>query len=337
MIRPAALGLLTMALMSGCATARPPLVYVDLDRAAGSSPFNLRIDTPLAPPAPPAGSSSQLEALSAQRLDFSENASRLAKVQEEVRIAQEETIRQLTTELRQSYLKEVDELERTRLGEIDDTRREAFDRAWVRLRARFELYASERGPDAIRLAVYAGFPNPSLVLDRQATPWSNAERRQLERGRALRTKLKELKQAFDGDMDEIIAEAGEEVAATLNRLRLEMEERRAAAEARAEREANQQTLELVKDLESVLSGKSEVILPPKPGVKITTDAPKPLPNPPVLDTREAESLLRGTREAVRSEVEIWAAQQGYELTLKKGAPDRTDEFLEWRNRTHPGL
>lgn len=337
MVRPAALGLVFVALLSGCAPSRPPLVYVDLDRAAGDAPFSLDIDTPQVPPDPPAGSSSQLEALSAQRLDFSANASRLAKVQEEVRAAQEETIRQLTAELRRSYLKEVDELERQRLAEIDDTRTEAFSRAWERMRARFERYASDRGPDAIRLAVYAGFPNPSLALDRGGVPWSNAERRQLEQGRVLRTKLQSLKADFDADMDEIIAEAGEEVAATLNRLRLEMEERRAAAEARARQEADQQTLELVKDLESVLSGKSEVILPSKPGVKITTDAPKPLPRPPVLDTREAQRLLRRSREAVRSEVGIWAAQQGYELTSNKSAPDRTDEFLEWRNRNHPGL
>lgn len=333
MVRPAAGWLALVVALGGCAAPPPPLVFVDLDRAAAATPLSQSIGASPQPPDSPGASSANLPALGARRLDFSENASRLEKVQLEVRIAQEETIRQLTTELRQAYLKEVDELERSRLGSISNVRRDAFDAAWKRMRSRFAKYADERAPDAIRLAVYAGFPNPGARLDRPLVPWSNAEKRQLEEGRQLRTKLQALKAEFDADMNQMIAEAGEEVAAALSALRVEMESRRADAERRAREEADRQGLELTRDLESVLSGKSEVLLAPRPGVRVGTDAVPPVPLPPKLNTDAAQ---RPSRETVRSEIRIWAAQHGVRVTEMPGATDRTEEFLEWRKQHHPG-
>lgn len=335
MNRPAAVWLAAMVALGGCASTRPPLVYVNLDRAAVSSSVDLNIDVPSQPPAAPGATSARLEPLGARKLDFSGNASRLAKVQEEVRIAQEETIRQLTSELRQTYLKEVDELERLRLSEIDTARRTAFDAAWVKLRARFIEYAEARGPDAIRMAVFAGFPVAATAPLREYA-WNNAAKRQIADAGKLKIKLDALKKAYDADAAEIIGAAQEDVAAILSQIRVEMEQKRAAAEARARDEADQQATELVKDLESVLSGKSEVTLPPRPGVNVSTRAAAALPKPPVIDTKAAQPLVRRSREAVRSEAEVWASLHGYQLTTEPGSPDRTDEFLEWRKRHHPG-
>lgn len=327
--------LTVLVALGGCKSSKPPLVYVDLDRAAASSIANLSLDIPTQPPTAPGATASELEPLEARRLDFSGNASRLAKVQEEVRIAQEETIRQLTAELRQSYLKEVDELERERIAGIESEKKEAFERAWGRLRTRFQQYADLRGPDAIRMAVYAGFPVIANAPNRDFA-WNNAAKRQIADAQKLKTKLEELRKAYDADAKEILAQAGDEVAAILGKLRLEMEALREAAEKRARDEANKQTQEMVKDIESVLSGKSEVILPRRPGVKTSTEAVPSLPAPPTLDTRSTEALMRRSREAVRSEAEVWAALHGYTLTTEKGPTDRTSEFLEWRKRHHPG-
>jgi len=327
--------LTVLVALSGCKSSKPPLVYVDLDRAAASSVSDLSLDIPSQPPAAPGATTSELEPLEARRLDFSGNASRLAKVQEEVRIAQEETIRQLTAELRQSYLKEVDELERERLAGIEGEKKDAFERAWGRLRERFQQYADARGPDAVRMAVYAGFPVPASAPSRDFA-WNNAAKRQSADAQKLKIKLDELKRVYDQDAKEILAQAGDEVSAILGKLRLEMESLRDAAEKRARDEADKQTQEMVKDLESVLSGKSEVILPRRPGVKTSTEAVPSMPSPPTLDTDSAQALMRRSREAVRSEAEVWASLHGYTLSARRGPTDRTSEFLEWRKQHHPG-
>lgn len=333
MKRAAGCWLTLTVVFGGCTSPRPPQVYVDLQRAMLSPTIGLEQTVPTQPPAPPAGTSAQLDPLAARRLDFSENASRLAKVQEEVRIAQEETIRQLTIELRRAYLKDVDDVERRRMSELSIVRTGAFDKVWAQIRMRFQRYAEERGPDAIRLAVYAGFPDPDRVLLNPRPEPSNARRRQLEVARGLQVKLTELDAQYETDIRELLAQADDEVGRVLNELRLEMEQRRNEAEERARDEANRQSLELVKDLESVLSGKSEVILPPKPGVRVQTLAPPALGPPPHLNP---SPLARRSPEAVRSEIEIWAAQRGFRVTMEPGPPDHTDEFLAWRRHHHPG-
>ncbi len=336
MRRAAGCWLTVLVVFGGCTSPRPPQVFVDLERALVSPSVLVDTQVPTQPPPPPAGSSAQLAPLSAQRLDFSENASRLAKVQEEVRIAQEETIRQLTIELRRAYLQDVDDIERRRLGELDTIRSASFDRAWEKIRLRFQQYADVRGPDAIRLAVYAGFPDADRVLLNPRQDPSNARRRQLEAARVIQARLEELDAQYQADVRELLAQADDEVGRVLNELRLEMEQLRNEAEERARIEANRQTLELVKDLESVLSSKSEVILPPKPGVRVQTPAPPALGAPPSVDRDSLAGLARRSREAVRSEIEIWAAQRGFRVSLKPGPPDHTDEFLAWRRQHHPG-
>ncbi len=321
----------------GCGRAPVARVYVDIERVALSDP--LHFVAPAPNPTPPAGvqgSTSTVPPIAARKLDFSENKARLEKVQAAVDEAREQSAKQLARKLREAYLREIDAVENERLLKIGNVRTAAFDKAWAVVRARFLSYADARAPHAIRLALYAGFPDPD-PQSRRALPAQKALQRQYERAQVARTAIADLEHEYESDVRNLLAGYDDEVAAAITAIRVEIEQMRADAELKAIQDAEAQVAKLTEQIESVLSGKAVVNLPASPGRTISVPSGAPIPAAPTIQGMTRAQAEADRLNAVRSDATIWAAHVGVELidAPSKGQ-DRTDEFIVWRKQRQLG-
>ncbi len=328
---------LASVILIGCGRSPVGRAYVNVERVAQGDPLTIFASDPApSPPGASPGESHAIPPLAARKLDFSENKARLEKVQQAVNEAREQTARQIAGKLREAYLREIETVENERMLKIGDVKNEALTKAWAKVRARFLTHANARAPHAIKLALYAGFPDPD-PLSKRIPPEGNALKRQLERARIARSALVDLDSAYETDVRSLLAEYSDEVAAAINAIRTEIEQMRAEAEARAVRDAAAQVAELAQQVESVLSGKAEVNLAARPGRSATIPSGQALPPTPVIPSTSREQAEADRLDAVRSDAKIWASHFGVELVSSpKSGPDRTDEFIAWRKQRQLG-
>lgn len=321
----------------GCSRAPVGRVYVDVQRVAMSDPLQFVASNPSPnPPAAFGGTAHSIPPIQRQRLDFSENEARLKKVRAAVEEAREQTARQIAGKLREAYLREIDAIEDERLLKAGAIRDAALAKAWAQVKSRFLTYANARAPHAIRLALYAGFPDPDPASQR-IPPDQNAVKRQFERARDDRNTLADLDQSYDTDARNLLASYSDEVSAQIASIRGELEQMRAEAEARAVRDAAAQVAKLTEAIESVLSGKSEVNLPASPGRTVSIPPTTAVSPAPVIKSDTMAQAEANRLKAVRSDLQIWCAHFGVELVdSPRSGQDRTDEFIVWRKQRQLG-
>lgn len=308
--------------------------YLDFDRVAAADPLSRADATP--PPKPPApipATETRIQALPARQLDFSENKARLAKVTAAVEESRNLTIREIARKLGEAYLREVDAVEAKRLGEVDPIRDAALAKAWSQVRSRFMTYADNRAPHAITVALFSGWPDTESSANQVAGESEIARKRQLARAQVSRAKLADLDADYERDVRKLLAGYDDEVADAITEIRVEIEKMRADAEARAQADALAQVAKQTQEIESVLSGKAEVVLPARPGRTAKTPAGAPIAAAPELRFPTLVETNRMRLEAVRSDAKIWAAHFSVRLVdSPRGAPDRTAEFIAWRKQ-----
>lgn len=324
--------------LTGCREAGLDPAYVDLDKVASRDPLVLSAATPPPKPPAPAGATSEtIQPLAARQLDFSGNKARLEKVTAAVEESRTLTVREIARKLREAYLREVDVMETKRLAEVDPVRDSAFAKAWAQVRTRFLAYANARAPYAIRLALYAGFPDPDPDSSRVPDTSQRALVSQFERARESRAKLADLDASYERDVRLILAGFDDEVADAITTIRVDIEKMRAEAEARAQQDALAQVAKQTERIDSILSGKAEVHLPVGPGRTSRTPAGSPIPAAPSVKFPTAAHAIQMRAEAVRSDAKIWAAHFGVKLVdSPRGVPDRTAEFIAWRKKRSLG-
>ena len=329
---------LASVVLIGCGRAPVGRAYIDYQRVALGDPLDFK--EPPAVPSPPSavpGESATLPPIPQRKLDFSENVARLEKVQLAVDEARDQSAKQLARKLREAYLKEIDAVENDRMLGIGSKKSAALDRAWATIRNRFLEYANARAPHAIRLALYAGFPDPDPNSQRKPSTTEKALLRRFERARDSREALSELGQAYESDVRKALADYDDEVTSEILKVRAEIEQMRAEAEARAIQDAAKQVSELTQQIESVLSGRAAVELPAQPEVTAKAEAGEPVRPAPYVKMRTRSEAEADRLDAVRSDAEIWAAHFGVELVKSpREGQDRTKEFLEWRKKRHFG-
>lgn len=326
-------------LLVGCGRAPVGRAFVDVDRVARMDPLPLEaVDAvPEKHEAPSAPESVTITPLPAKDLDFSENQARLEKVKAAVEEAREQTSRLLARKLREAYMAEVDLLERERLAAMGDVRKEALASAWLKVRDRFLRHANARAPHAIRLALYAGFPDPDPNGKRPPSESQKALTRRFERANSERSALEELDRTYEADVRALLAQFEDEVAGKMLEIRAELERLRAEAESRAIADARSQVAAIAEQIDSVLAGKGTVRLDARPGRDATVGAGVPMPAWPEVKGLTRADWEAARQEAVRSDLKIWAAHFGWELVNDASqAPDRTSEFLAWRQQRQLG-
>jgi hypothetical protein len=322
----------------GCGEARIPVAYLDLEKVASGDPLATSdASPPPKAPAPVAPTSETVPALPVRNLDFSANKARIEKVRVAVEESRNLTIREIARKLREAYLREVDVIEDKRLAEIDPIRGEALAKAWAQVRSTFIAYADARAPHAIRLALDAGFPDPDPNSTKPPDPDQKSRVRQFERARGSREKLADLDAEYERTVRRLIAGYDDEVADAITAIRIDIEKMRADAEGRAQADALAQVAKMTAQIESVLSGKTQVQLPGRPSRTSRTPAGGPVPEAPSVSFPTLAYSNQMRMEAVRSDAKIWAARVGVRLVeTPSRAPDRTDEFTAWRKKRSLG-
>lgn len=325
------LSVFAVAFLAGCGAGPKPLVYVDV-AAAQSAPF-VAMPQPKAPtvPAISPGKSFSLPAQSATRIagqhvNANETADRL--LQENRRRA----LVSLENQLREVYLSEAARRQTERLAALAPARDKAASDARTKFLAEFLQYAKTRSPLVARLALIAGLPDPD-PKSRQAPGGRSALADQWVReAKDIRERLAAMDREFEAKAGSIYRDLGAGYDAELTRLLAQAQQDRLNAMERARSDAQKQIRSIEASLDQGLAAEGDTILPAQPK-ETYQGALKPFGDIPRAEARPAEN----DPEAIRNELQIWLAINGYRLaTSRSGVPDRTQDFLEWRNSRHPG-
>lgn len=329
-----AISVIVVAISAGCAQPRVQPAFVDIDRVV---PKSSAVGPSVVPGAPDIkiDSSASIQSTPGMQVRGANTDARRAAIlqliQENRRIAENE----LAERLREAYLNAVDRTEAELFSDLDERKKELLNATFASLRPIFERYAERRAQPLFTIGLFAGYPDPDPKSRR---PLPEADKFMLEQAKQTASSRKQLEVAeewYQGQVSAVLSNTDERIAQQILNLRIELEKQRLEAESRARQEAAAQVNTELAEINPSLAQTSPLNLKPSAGQSISvraTNSPLVLTPPP----DRSATILAQAREQARLDATVWAATVGYRLTESRGAPDKTEEFLEWRRKRHVG-
>jgi hypothetical protein len=258
--------------------------------------------------------------------------------------------RRLETLLRRLYIREIRAYEAELRRELDGWSATSAGELQERMHDLFLKYAEERGPKFTRLVFLIGYPDPNPANDPEkeakvGPPDYMVPRKiisgEIEDPAKLRfdaARLAEIRRTrdeirkLDSDLDAATKALALGRDAEQGRRLMAMAEQVARRMTELENQASAEAAKLIADaqreLDLRLARGVKMTFPAEPSMELRTPAAPTLAPPPRV-TSQAEGADLATRRArLETQVRIWIATQGYELSNR--GPDRTDEFIAWR-------
>ncbi len=335
MLRNNAFGFVILFAMAGCAQTRVQPVFVDLDRILKSE--NQREGVVIASP-PPAdhvsGANKGLPQEPMRKIVGSNTLARRKEIEELIASNRRDAEADLSSRLRQAYQNEVALAESDLLTKHATLSRERLEVALGGLRPIFDSYARKRSPKVVRLSLLAGFPDSDPQSTRKRTGAMNTARL-AEEAKSLRAELAVIQSEYELAAQAYISSADVVLSEALIAIRLDIEARRVAADQRAKKEATDLVLKQTSTLDDVAMGQTAIEFAPS-----KAEAPKFVASDPVIfgspGALGSSDVKMKRRQALVLEAEIWAATNGFKLSDSRTSPERTLEFLKWRQKHRAG-
>jgi hypothetical protein len=291
---------------------------------------NVRIIPGASAPPAFAGSSLTLPALPAETYRLSSDKQRIREVQDVIRKSRENALTEISTQLRDTYLKDVQRSEQEEIAKLGPQEQAAFQHAMEGANAVFEEYARKRGPLLAKLSLFAGFPDVDPASQKQPPRSNRAVFNEFQEAKTLRAQLAELDRSYQQQASSLFGQARSEYAAGVQRVTLQFQRMRATADERARREAQAEVSKEQAQLTSALGDKT-VSFPAQRGRTVTVEGSKPPAAPPAVDVPGRQDMLQRLKGAEQSDLKIWAGLKGYVISSERGgARDATAEFVKWR-------
>ena len=323
-----ALYIVLAALGAGCQETAHKRVYVDVEAVLASyraSPLPSR-PTPKPPGGLPATTLS-VPAVSPRTIIV--QAASDQKAQALLEANRKKSVRELTRLVAQRYVREVDRAGAERIRALAPGRRAAYEDAQKAVRAEFETYADKRGAKVVRLTSLVGFPDPNPLSLTPTTPVPKYVLDRLAEAAALRTEIAALEAEYERRVGEILAGVAKQYDIDLTQARLEIEQDREAAIAKAEKEALNDANAAYKALSPLLISSMKVDLRGQPAQSVTLPAVKPPMAAPQIREQTLNAAQR--RKILEDQLHIWISTNGYELSKSAdGVEDVTAQFVKWR-------
>lgn len=213
----------------------------------------------------------------------------------------------------------------------------AYQEAVLALREVFERYARTRGPVLAKLTIISGFPDPN---PKSNPPGANATKNQkhwFEVTKRYREDLKRIDDDYDSEARALLGSVSDEALESIQAINQRVVDFRAEMDLKAQREARKQVRTTMRDLGLQLADVTEAWLPDLASDSVRVGAsppPKPAPDVPLEFARNGE---KAGREEMQSELRIWGALNRYRvIEPKPGIPDKTDDFIQWRQQRSGG-
>lgn len=328
--------LLFVLFLAGCAQPRVQPAFVDVDRVLASIPVaaDKSVATP-APTAPVASQTATIPATPAQTVRGVDTEARrqaiIRLIAENRQIAESELARRL----REAYLSDVDRLEADTLARLDERKRELMTATFGALRPIFDEYAQRRTRPVIRIALWAGYPDPDPNSQRPLPTADKYNTKRTQEVVDLRQDLKRTEAWYQAQVSTALDRADSQISEEILAFRIDLERQRVEADARARREASAQVQLELADIKPGKVQTEPLILAGSKGATVAIPGgSRPRPAPQVPDP--SATIRNQTRAQIMLDAKIWASVTGYALSTKRGDPDKTNEFLSWRRRRHVG-
>lgn len=317
--------ILAIGLGVSCAP-RPKLVYVDLASLT---------ETPAPAPNPSpkhslppgiAGETAELGALPKRTVSFPVSGDPLEEARAIVAKSEQDAVREIARRLVKTYLNEVDDLEAEHTRKLDPSLKARAETAFADIRSLFETYAQKRGPLLVKLAARSGWPDPDP--DSLRVP-DDSNKRRLQSfliAKGLREQIKDLDARYDADVKKLIADYEADNRQTLAGMKIAIEELRSKKLEQAEAEARKQVESAREKIHSLVVGDPSVTLESVPQKEVAF----PSASPKVLSP-SVRSVDSSAGEEIRADLQIWLAQNRFQLAKKGAARDATEDFKQWRN------
>lgn len=321
-------------LLAGCQFGKKS-VFVDVDRALLAEEIPGAYVTPAPTIPPPVGSTSlTLPGLPAETVKLHSNAQRVQEIQRVIERNRRQAQGAIARGLRNAYYRDIKQTENTRIAALIPEQRESFEKAIGSLSPAFQAYATKRGQLITDLSLIAGFPDADPRSQRPPSGNNPLAKKDFERAKELRAELSALDKEYEGKLSAVFATLQTQNSAALEAVRVEMQQLREAADARARAEAAKQINAEQEQIRSVLEGQSVVSFPAEPQKTVTIAGSSPPAKSPEVNVPGKEEMRKRLRAAIESDVKIWAALKDYRVA-SSGA-DATAEFIRWR-KTHLNL
>ncbi len=322
--RTKAIGILLIGLGAASCAPEPDLVFIDLSQVPPLPQEQALIPGPAAADQMPAVTGT-LEDLPAVEISSGDLAARARLAQEEIR----ENSRLLFEELRARLIAGYDaELAVTTAEEsqkLADAYQEQVTEIIAEIEAGFRARADLIGEYTYDLARLMDFPDPDPKSRRRGTLSSDPQA--FEEAKWLRWEIARLRSECRLLAQQMLDDARSDLRAAQAELEVDMAFERQDLVAQAEAQARESALQDVNSSISTVFNPDQVLAPLE-GISATvagdTIAPPLWPwIPPKRETFWANRL--------RDQAKIYAESRGWQLVQQpRGAQNKTQEFIEWR-------
>jgi len=326
---------LASLIAGGCAKPAYSAVWVDVDRILAAN-TTAPVPAPVVPSPPRADGATTLK-IEGRPPELLSDPSRASKgsVRASIEEQQKAALVSLQKRLLDYYKNQALQFQVEQERELEKARMAAYDEASGRVREIFVKYAEERAPKVLRLTVIVGFPDPNPQSKPPRTTIKTFMQKMLDEAKKLREEIAAIDQAFDKEANAILASVKGATAQDEEKMRAKIEEFRTQLNDRAAKEAAAEVRISVKDLGLLLTEPSPVFVSGTPAKTLQIPAEKPLSPAPQVPSVGIPSGLEDRRKLTQHELAIWLGLNRYRLV--QGAPDRTREFNEWRQKYRAGL
>ncbi len=251
------------------------------------------------------------------------------ELRESVRKLQESIRVRLEKQLRKLYARDVKRYEVELQRQFGDLEESSLTELSESIRAELEKVGAERLPKVSRLAFLAGWPDPNPQNTPSPTPLRPVPQLREEEALQLRKDLARIDAEFKARIENMSILRLDALAQRRTQILLAIELRKNELDAQANAEANKQVADATKDFQLDLARGQVIKLRPVAAESVTIPGGKPLAEVPKVPSSPELSEPQLTQSLVESDLRIWVGLNGFEL--KKGAVDKTAEFIAWRN------
>jgi len=309
-------------------------VAIDQQRALAAIP-SMGLTAPEPPKPPPNRTSGAVVSPGLPAKEMFAQGRDAERVRELVREQQRQTRLQLERQLRRFYAREARRFELEQLGALSDREQSLLIQASEEIRAEFERYATARMPLLARLTVLAGFPDPNPESKPPERPMGNVTQGRFDEAKSIRERMRQLDDDFDAFAAMMIDRIGGETALDRADTLVKIELFRSELNERAEREAREQVAAAVRELNLELTEAQRLVLPAVPDQRFELGTRGPVAPAPSVEIDPRLDSPAARRERLQGRLRIWLGLNRY--TLKPGARDATEEFIQWLRTEPAGL
>ena len=331
----AALALLCLA---GCASPKTT-VWVDTDQVFREAPAPVRTSVPSPkPPGPLPPATFTIPGRPAEVLTGRSSATPNRTVSATAG-QEEQALKALQRRLEAIYARQANFYEAEQRRLLGDPEKQAFEQIRPQLLAAFQKYGHERMPVFLKLISLVGFPDPNPHNNPPPAGLRPVPLANWQQANALRDQLEKMDTAYSQEATALLAQS----ARLADQKRLELLKKVDAFRRQMmERAVTEAANPLRKSLTSVdltIGGDAPIQVPATAPVTVTIPG-LPAMNPlPKVEFEEDLLSDSARKREIKHDLEIWLGINNLTLAPqpRKGVPDRTSEFSNWRRQQRLGL